>query len=253
MNASLFLIVLLALAGHSCAFFWLWAEGKNFKTLGFKIYSETWTNAQLKREIFNSIWTPIHAIVALGFYYSRIFSGQGLVSFVYSLLLTYIWGEIFHYYSHVLFHKPKFLWIHEEHHKSKVCTPFTAISFSFSEKIVFSVGIFALPALLGLFFPVNFSGVCTWYLGYLVVNSFGHANFEIRGPAFLNKAGKKATSSIYHALHHSRYVKNYGLGTRVLDQKHGTEWTDYEAVYTQVVVEGKPLDKLTTRIKNVRK
>jgi sterol desaturase/sphingolipid hydroxylase (fatty acid hydroxylase superfamily) len=85
-------------------------------------------------------------------------------------------------------------------------------------------------------------------LAYLIVNSYSHANFEMKSPKFLRAAGTVLTSTTYHSLHHSRYTGNYGLGTRFLDKLFGTEWPDYEAIYTRVTSAGEPLTRLRERV-----
>jgi sterol desaturase/sphingolipid hydroxylase (fatty acid hydroxylase superfamily) len=55
------------------------------------------------------------------------------------------------------------------------------------------------------------------------------------------------TSTTYHSLHHSRYVGNFGLGTRLLDRIFNTEWDDYEPVYDRISHERRPLAKLRER------
>ena len=121
-----------------------------------------------------------------------------------------------------------------EHHKSRLNSPFTAISFSFTEKLVFDLGLLAPLALVDAFLSLNAYGVAAWYIGYLVINSFSHANFELKSKDYNRWLGKLLTSTTYHSLHHSRYTGNYGLGTRVLDRLFKTEWDDYEQLYEQI-------------------
>jgi sterol desaturase/sphingolipid hydroxylase (fatty acid hydroxylase superfamily) len=90
---------------------------------------------------------------------------------------------------------------------------------------------------------LNFFGIAAWYAGYLVINSFSHANFEVKSAHFQRRAGRILTSTTYHALHHSRYSNNYGLGTRVFDRIFRTEWADYNPLFEQVA-EGRPLTRL---------
>ena len=99
-----------------------------------------------------------------------------------------------------------------EHHKSRLNSPFTAISFSFTEKLVFDLGLLAPLALVDAFLSLNAYGVAAWYIGYLVINSFSHANFELKSKDYNRWLGKLLTSHTYHSLHHSRYTGNYGLG-----------------------------------------
>ena len=158
------------------------------------------------------------------------------------------WAEIWHYLSHRIFHLRKFHWIHKEHHKSRLCSPFTAISFSFVEKLIFNIGILGVLVLVDIFYVLNFFGIAAWYIGYLMINSFGHANFEIRSDTFLEKLGRISTGTTYHALHHSRYTRNYGLGSRLLDKANKTEWEDYELLYQRIVVDRKPLNELQEKL-----
>ncbi len=135
-----------------------------------------------------------------------------------------------------------------EHHKSHLNSWFTAISFSFSEKLIFDIGLLVPLALLDRFvIGLNFYGVAGWYIGYLVINSFSHANFELKSTGYNRWLGRLLTSTTYHSLHHSRYTGNYGLGTRVLDRAFGTEWEDYEQVFDRVARDRKPLTKLRER------
>jgi sterol desaturase/sphingolipid hydroxylase (fatty acid hydroxylase superfamily) len=123
----------------------------------------------------------------------------------------------------------------------------TAISFSFSEKLIFDLGLLTPLALLDTFVSLNFFGIAAWYIAYLVINSFSHANFELKSRTYNQFLGKVVTSTTYHSLHHSRYTGNYGLGTRVLDRLFRTEWPDYEIVYDKVSSDRSPLKALRER------
>jgi len=70
----------------------------------------------------------------------------------------------------------------------------------------------------------------------------------MKSKGYLAFTGKLITSTTYHALHHSRYINNFGLGTRVLDRLFGTEWPDYEPVFERVSNQERPLVKLAERI-----
>jgi sterol desaturase/sphingolipid hydroxylase (fatty acid hydroxylase superfamily) len=123
----------------------------------------------------------------------------------------------------------------------------TAISFSFLEKLIFDLGLLLPLALIDRFASLNFLGIAGWYIGYIIINSFSHANFELKPRDFNRFSGKVITSTTYHSLHHSRYTGNYGLGTRVLDRLFKTEWPDYQVVYDKVSTERTPLKKLRER------
>jgi lathosterol oxidase len=192
--------------------------------------------------------TPIHAVLLGAFLYGGFFTNRGWLSFAATLALAFIWAEVWHYVSHRAMHLKPLHWIHVEHHKSHINSPFTAISFSFTEKLVFDLGYLGVLAVIDWVVRLNFHGIAFWYIGYLVINSFSHANFELRPGDFNSWLGKILTSTTYHSLHHSRYTGNYGLATRFLDRIFSTEWTDYEKLFTRVTAEGRPLDKLRERL-----
>jgi lathosterol oxidase len=237
-------LILIAILGHSMALFWLFAARSEFKLCQKPIYAIPLSKEQITREVRNSIHTPIHAVILYVFVLLNFFTNATWGSFVISLLLVAVWAEAWHYVSHRAFHLPQFHWIHVEHHKSRLSSPFTALSFSFTEKLIFNLGILIVLGVVDLFYSLNFFGITTWYAGYLIINSFSHANFEMKSSHFQRWAGRILTSTTYHALHHSRYSNNYGLGTRVFDRIFGTEWPDYTPVFARIAGEGRPLTRL---------
>ena len=244
-------LFLVAVVGHLMALFWLVVEEYEVDLSRDKIYDLPVKDPQVRRELKNSVHTPMHAIVLCLFLLAGFFENRSGLSFFGTLFLTILWAEIWHYASHRAFHWKPLHWIHAEHHKSRLSSPFTALSFSFTEKLIFDVGIVGVMALVDVFlFDLNFYGIAVWFTAYLIINSYGHANYEIRSPSFMALKGKFITSTVYHALHHSRYTGNYGLGTRFLDRWFGTEWKDSEAVFDQVVVQKSPLKKLAQTIGN---
>lgn len=242
------LCLFVGIMGHLMAAFWIYANKRKWSIIKRTIFDMPISNKQLMRELKNSWHSPVHAIMLGAFLSAGFFQATGALSFLLSGLLTALWAEIWHYVSHRAFHHPSLHWIHAEHHKSHLNSPLTAISFSFTEKFVFDAGILIPLAAIDQFIPLSFSGIAAWYIGYLVVNSFSHANFELKSPKFLSGLGKILTSTTYHSLHHARYTGNYGLGTRFLDKLFGTEWEDYERVYKQVVEEEHPLVGLRQKL-----
>jgi sterol desaturase/sphingolipid hydroxylase (fatty acid hydroxylase superfamily) len=237
-------LLVVALLGHVMALLWYLAVRRGWRIAERTIYDLPISSEQIRREMRNSLHTPIHAAILAAFLLLGSFENKTIVSFVCSALATTVWAEIWHYASHRAFHLRPLHWIHVEHHKSHVNSWFTAISFSFSEKLIFDIGLLVPLALVDRFVSLNFYGVAAWYIGYLVINSFSHANFELKSKTYNRWLGKALTSTTYHSLHHSRYTGNYGLGTRFLDRTFGTEWDDYEQVFDRVSGERKPLTKL---------
>jgi sterol desaturase/sphingolipid hydroxylase (fatty acid hydroxylase superfamily) len=242
------ILLLIAVLGHAMAGLWYVAGARKCKLCNRLIYDLPIRARQVRRELINSLHNPAHAIFLLAFLWAGCFQDRTLTSFVATAVLTLVWAEIWHYFSHRAFHLPSLHWIHAEHHKSRLNSPFTAISFSFTEKLIFDLGLLGVLCAVDLFFPLNFFGIAFWYVGYLTINSFSHANYEFRPATFNRHLGKVLASTTYHSLHHSRYTGNYGLGTRFLDRWLGTEWPDYEALYDRVSTDRKPLTSLAERV-----
>jgi sterol desaturase/sphingolipid hydroxylase (fatty acid hydroxylase superfamily) len=241
-------LLVIAALGHAMALLWYLADKNKWKRCERTIYDLPIGDAQIKRELRNSLHAPIHAVILAAFLWLGFFENTSITSFFCSGIATTIWAEVWHYASHRAFHLSALHWIHAEHHKSRLNSPFTAISLSFPEKLIFDLGLLAPLALVDCYISVNFFGVAAWYIGYLVINSFSHANFELKASDYNRWLGKVLTSTTYHSLHHSRYTGNYGLGTRVLDRFFNTEWDDYEALYERVNGEKRPLNKLRERV-----
>lgn len=246
------ILCLVAVIGHLMALFWLCVEEYDVDLSRDRIYDLPIKDPQVRRELKNSLHVPMHAIMLLLALLLGLFDARSAGSFLVTLLSVAVWAEVWHYASHRAFHLKSLHWIHAEHHKSRLSSPFTALSFSFTEKLVFDVGIIAGMAVIGLFVDLNFFGIAAWFVGYLIINSYGHANYEIRGETFMALKGTVLTSTVYHALHHSRYTGNYGLGTRILDRVFGTEWPDSEAVFDKVVAQKSPLQSIRETVSSPR-
>jgi sterol desaturase/sphingolipid hydroxylase (fatty acid hydroxylase superfamily) len=247
-TAEIIVLLVIATLGHVMALVWYIAAKNNWRMCELTIYDLPFKPDQIRRELRNSIHTPIHAVLLAAFLALGFFKNTSLLSFAPSLLATAVWAEVWHYTSHRAFHLSAFHWIHVEHHKSHLNSPFTAISFAFSEKLIFDLGLLGPLAAIDSACNMNFFGIAGWYIGYLVINSFSHANFELKSPTYNQGLGRFMTSTTYHSLHHSRYTGHYGLGTRFMDKLFKTEWEDYERLYNRVSQDKKPLTKLRERV-----
>lgn len=241
-------LIVLAVANHVIVYgFILLYKSKKVR----RIYNLSPTQEQLKEEFMNSFLTsPLHAVLIWLALYTGFLRDYDTtwVNFIYTFLIVFVWTEIWHYFSHRLMHHRSLLWIHREHHKSKITNPVSSISFSFLEKLIFSVGIIAPVALLSAVMPISLYGIIAYYLFYFVTNVLGHSNIEIRKPGYTQTwMGKVINTPTYHAMHHARYVKNYGLITSVLDRMFNTMWEDYDKVQTRAA-SGEPLKKLSERL-----
>ena len=128
-TAEIVTLLVVAALGHAMALLWYVAVKNRWKICERTIYDLPINEEQIKREMKNSIHTPIHAVFLAAFLYLGFFNNTSLVSFAYSALATTIWAEIWHYASHRAFHLRALHWIHVEHHKSHLNSPFTAVSF----------------------------------------------------------------------------------------------------------------------------
>jgi len=206
---------------------------------------------QRAREIRNAwLTTPMHAAL-----YFTLTAGGALHAApetaslaLGTFLLTFVWTEVWHYASHVAMHTRALHFIHKEHHRSRVTEPWTSVSFSVLEKLIFSLGILGLLALVSHWHEVSIFGIFAYYLLCFFTNTLGHANFEFRNPGYYTRVmGRVFNSPTYHTLHHARYIKNYGLITPWLDRLFGTEWPDVPEVQTRAA-SGEPLTRLSERV-----
>ncbi len=211
------------------------------------VYKMEESAEQRKREIKNSfVTTPVHAILFAGFIVSGLLRiGQESIALIFgTFVLTFLWTEIWHYFSHIDMHHKSLHFIHREHHLSMLTAPWTSVSFSFLEKFIFSFGILGVLALISQTHELSAFGIFAYYVMYFFTNTLGHANFEFRKAGYYDSPmGKVFNSPTYHALHHSRYIKNYGLLTPWLDKLLGTEWKDVSLVQ-RAAAEGRPLSNL---------
>lgn len=241
-------LCLLMVANHAIVFgFILLYKSKKVR----RIYALQAKQDQLREEMNNSwLTSPLHAVlIGLAFYSGFLTStGETWWKFIYTFIIVFIWTEVWHYFSHRAMHHKSLLWIHREHHKSKITNPLSSISFSFLEKLIFSVGIIVPVSLLSMVIPISFYGLVAYYVFYFITNTLGHSNFEIREPGYAKTwIGKVINTPTYHAMHHARYVKNYGLITSTLDRMFNTMWEDYDKVQTRAAAD-EPLTKLSERL-----
>jgi lathosterol oxidase len=205
---------------------------------------------QRAREIRNSwLTTPIHAILFVAFIGGGVLRTgvESVILAVGTFVFTFLWTEAWHYASHVAMHARALHFIHREHHLSHLTQAWTSVSFSLIEKFIFSFGILGGLALVSQLQRLSMFGIFAYYVFYFYTNTLGHANFEFRKPGYYRRfMGRIFNSPSYHALHHARYIKNYGLITPWLDRLFGTQWLDVPEVQTRAA-DGKPLVRLGER------
>ncbi len=212
-----------------------------------KVYDIALTDGQRRRERNNAIFTtPIHPIVLSVCIVTGALrlSPETVASVAASFALTFVWTEIYHYGLHRFMHLPRFHFMHREHHRSRVTNAWTSISFSFWEEFAFAAGVMAFLSLVSQVHALSLYGIVAYYLLYFATNTLGHANIEINAPGYARTLfGRIFTSSAYHAMHHARYVKNYGLLTVFMDRLFDSEWADTDDVQSRAAT-GRPLTRL---------
>lgn len=220
-----------------------------------KVFAAEAPPRQRAREVRNALLTtPVHAVL----FFAAISTGALRVSaetplaVAATFVVAFLWTEVWHYASHVAFHLKPLHFIHAEHHRSHLTGPWTSVSFSFLEKFIFSAGILGGLAVVSRFQPISALGVFLYYCVYFFTNVLGHSNVEFRKPGYYGRIfGKIFNSPTYHALHHARYVKNYGLLTPWLDTLFGTAWPDTAEVQSRAAL-GRPLARLGERLTGPR-
>jgi sterol desaturase/sphingolipid hydroxylase (fatty acid hydroxylase superfamily) len=216
-----------------------------------KVYDVEVTAAQLRRERWNSVFTtPIHpAMLALAILGRIMRIGpETWVSAALTFALTFAWTEVYHYVLHRAIHLRGLHFIHREHHRSHITNTWTSISFSFYEEFLFALGVMGFLSLASQWHAISMYGVVAYYVLYFLTNTLGHSNLEINAPGYMQTLfGRIFTTSAYHAMHHARYVKNYGLLTRLMDRLFDSEWSDTSQVQTRAA-QGRPLRSLRERL-----
>jgi len=102
-----------------------------------RVYQVEPAKDQRATEIRNSILTtPTHALIFAGLIGTGLLriGVESVLLAIGTFLLTFIWTEIWHYASHVAMHTRSLHAIHKEHHKSRVPSPWSSVSFSLLEK-----------------------------------------------------------------------------------------------------------------------
>ncbi|MFN8061242.1 MAG: sterol desaturase family protein [Vicinamibacterales bacterium] len=230
------------------ASFWQYALAHEWPICRRTIFALPTDAQQLQRERRNARLAVLPAVLlGLGLT-AGLFGATGWTASAWTAVATTIWAEVWHYASHRAMHLPALHAIDREHHRSHLSTPYTASSFSLEQKLVFDIGLLAPLAAVDTQVPSSVYGIVAWYIGFLIINAYSHANFEITSPAFNRGAGRVLATTTFHALHHARSTGNHGLGTRVLDRLFRTEWDDYEPVYDRIVGEARPLERLGERV-----
>ena len=79
-NAQIVMLVVVALLGHTMALFWYLADRRNARLCRKRIYDVPLPEGQLRRELLNSVHTPIHAVTLAVFLYYGFFRNTSVLA-----------------------------------------------------------------------------------------------------------------------------------------------------------------------------
>ncbi len=217
----------------------------------WRIYRQTLAEGQLRWEMQATLLVIAFDAIVFAGVRELGFIRYQQVSTVADVLATFVllvaWTELWFYWTHRLLHLPAFYRIHRHHHRSRVTDPFTALSFSLTDRAIMVVGPVAFLVLVSQFYPISVAGVLLTATANYLLNVAGHTNVEFI-PATVTRSsmGRLLVTPSYHAMHHARMHGNYGLFTTVCDRLFGTAHADHDWVHAQVR-SGEALESFHTR------
>jgi sterol desaturase/sphingolipid hydroxylase (fatty acid hydroxylase superfamily) len=181
------------------------------------------------------VMTAVHKLPYLGYSGFPLVDNQGLLQ----LLMFHVGpAEFLYYWLHrLLHHHTLFTRYHSHHHASFVPEPITGSVHPFMEHLMYTA-VFAVP-LLGPFF-MGGASIAMFYaylLGFDLLNSIGHCNFEFMPRWFMSIPGMKYLiyTPSYHSLHHSRVHTNFCLFMPLYDHLFGTVDKSSDILYERAI------------------
>jgi Delta7-sterol 5-desaturase len=202
-----------------------------------RVYRLAAPDGQFRRELRSAV--VIVLFDAIAFAVARTFGlvALGPTTFARSastFAIMFVGLEIWFYFSHRALHTRVLFFLHAEHHRAKVTHPISALSFHLLERALLMAGATVIAVVASRVVPFTFEGLLAYFLMNYVLTVIGHLNVELNGSGFTRTAfGRVWFTATYHAMHHARGTRHFGLFTRFLDRALGTEWEDYEAVHTR--------------------
>ncbi|MCD9028228.1 sterol desaturase family protein [Luteimonas sp. BDR2-5] len=151
--------------------------------------------------------------------WARLASDPGPLRVLLEAAALLVWNDVHFYLNHRLLHTRPLRRYHQQHHRSRVPTPFATYSFHPLEAVLLG-NVILLPMLVHDF---SFAALLSLPVLSLLLNNLGHSNYDFR-PA----AGHDSwlAASRRHHLHHTRYHGNYGFLLNFMDRWCGTRLPD---------------------------
>ena len=138
-----------------------------------------------------------------------------------SLAAAMLLHETYYYWLHRWMHRPAvYPWLHRGHHDSIVTSGWTSFAFDPGEAVLQAAVIPAILMAIPMWGPV----VVLWLTLMTVSAVVNHLGVELypRG-AYRHWFGRQWIGATHHALHHTRFTKNFGLYFTFWDRWMGTE------------------------------
>jgi sterol desaturase/sphingolipid hydroxylase (fatty acid hydroxylase superfamily)/cytochrome b involved in lipid metabolism len=132
--------------------------------------------------------------------------------------------EPVYYLFHVVAHDPRvYRAMHQWHHLSVEATAWTSVTFKVPEHLIYDT-MFAIPPVVpALFGKSSYCTVLLYQFFFDCVNAFGHTNFEIFPPSFVDSwLFRLFYCPSFHRVHHTHFRFNYALFMPWLDMLFGT-------------------------------
>lgn len=138
-----------------------------------------------------------------------------------SLLIYLFAHDTWFYWTHRLFHDPKwFRRAHAVHHSSKPPTAWAAMNFHPIEAVS---GAVVIPVLV-LLVPIHVSMLMSVLAIMTIMGVTNHMGWELFPRALVHsRFGEWVITASHHERHHEEYTCNYGLYFRIWDKLCGTD------------------------------
>lgn len=205
-----------------------------------RIYKMGYAPNQLKSEFMTLIKVVPYYSVLVGFaYYFKLiqFAEASVIGAVLTFLSMFVWNEIWFYGLHRILHHKDWMFIHVDHHKARVASPFSIACFSLTEQTIHVAFALFFPIVASHYMDITLEGIVLYSVFQISVNILGHMNVEIYPPTFArSKIGKWFTTPTFHSLHHGRIHGHFGLLTTIPDRLFGTYYEDYPIVQARAAL-----------------
>jgi aldehyde decarbonylase len=121
--------------------------------------------------------------------------------------------EFIYYWFHRFLHiQVVYKYWHQYHHKSINTEPTTGVSFEIGERLSYTVLFAISPIICDYLGHQSLLAFFLYYIAFDLLNEGGHINFDVM-PAWFHASPLKYViySPMFHAVHHTRFKRNYSL------------------------------------------